>query len=198
MNDPVYLSALERIESLIEEARRSGAFAEPTAMTLCTVDAEGLPNARVVLLKGLDARGFVFFTNHDSVKGRELAARPFAALCFYWGAMHQQVRVRGRVEAVSEEESDAYFATRPRGSQLGAWASFQSQVLDDMATLEARLEEVEALHEGVEIPRPPNWGGLRVVPSRIEFWEGRSHRLHVRRAVEPDERGVWRSQGLYP
>lgn len=161
------------------EWQASGAL-EPTAMTLATVDGSGQPSARVVLLKGFDKHGFVFFTNYQSRKGRELAAAPRAALLFYWDRLARQVRVEGSVEQVGAAESDEYFATRPRGSQLGAWASPQSQPLADRAELEARLRQVEAEAGGAPVPRPPHWGGFRLKPARFEFWQGRESRLHDR------------------
>lgn len=153
---------------------------EPTAMTLATADGQGRPSARVVLLKGVDQRGFLFFTNYHSRKGRELASNPHVALVFYWDRLERQVRVTGRAERAAEEESDAYFASRPRGSQLGAWVSPQSEVLTDRAELEQRGTEVAARFADQPVPRPPAWGGMRVVPHTVEFWQGRPDRLHDR------------------
>jgi pyridoxamine 5'-phosphate oxidase len=169
---------------------------DPTAMTLATADARGRPSARMVLLKAVDARGFTFYTHRGSRKGRDLAENPFAALVIHWPASGQQVRIEGRVEQVSDEESDAYFATRPRGSQLGAWASQQSQELGSLEELAARVREVEARFPGV-VPRPPYWGGYRVVPDRIEFWFDRKSRLHER-IVYVREGSAFRTERLYP
>ncbi len=159
---------------------RAAEVDEPNAMTLATVDAGGLPHARIVLLKDLDAAGFVFFTNYDSDKGRQLDARPAAALVFVWLPLERSVRVEGVVERVSAAESDAYFAVRPRASQLGAVASPQSAVVADRATLERSFADAEAHYAGVAVERPAHWGGYRVVPSMVEFWQGRSSRLHDR------------------
>ncbi len=153
---------------------------EPNAMTLATCTHDGTPSARVVLLKGFDDRGFAFFTNYDGRKSQELKANPRAALVFYWAELERQVRVEGTVERTSEAESDAYFASRPRGSQLGAWSSQQSQVVAGRAVLEARMAELEAKHADGPVPRPPFWGGFRVRPEAVEFWQGRSSRLHDR------------------
>jgi pyridoxamine 5'-phosphate oxidase len=169
-----------------------------TAMTLATVDKEGRPSARVVLLKGVDDRGFVFFTNYDSRKGRDLAGNPQAALVFYWSHQVRQVCVSGEVTRLTPAESDAYFKTRPRGSQLEAWASQQSAVVPDRATLEARWKQLEAQYAGEEVPRPPFWGGYRLAPARIEFWQGRPNRLHdrFRYTRQPDQ--TWRIERLSP
>ena len=153
---------------------------DPNAMQLATVDETGLPNLRTVLLKGFDVRGFVFYTNHGSAKGRELLASRKAALLFHWKSLRRQVRVRGAVEEVSAEESDAYYASRPRGSRIGAWASEQSRPLDSRATLEARVKALEAEYEGRDIPRPSHWGGFRVVPREVELWADGPFRLHDR------------------
>lgn len=170
---------------------------DPTAMALATTDPEGRPSVRMVLMKGHDARGFVFYTNLDSRKGEELAANPRAALLFHWKSLRRQVRVEGPVEPVSEAEADAYFATRARDSQLGAWASDQSRPLDARATFEGRYEETRRRFEGGEVPRPPRWSGWRVVPERIELWTSRDHRLHERRLFTRDGEG-WSEGLLYP
>ncbi|MET0269581.1 MAG: pyridoxamine 5'-phosphate oxidase [Sphingomonas sp.] len=170
---------------------------DPNAMTLATVDARGRPSVRQVLLKGHDARGFVFYTNLESRKAGDLAANPNAALLFHWKSLRRQVRVEGVVSQVTDAEGDAYFATRARASQLGAWASDQSRPLDARETFEARYAEMEARFEGGDVPRPPHWSGFRVAPERIEFWQDRAHRLHERRLFTRDGRS-WREGLLYP
>ncbi len=170
---------------------------DPTAMALATVDAEGLPNVRMVLLKGADENGFVFYTNVESNKGRELTATPKAALVFHWKSLRRQIRARGPVLPVSDAEADAYFATRGRGSQLGAWASRQSEPMADPADLARRYAEVEARFAGGSVPRPPFWSGFRLAPERVEFWIGQPSRLHVRHLYSRDGDG-WRVQILYP
>jgi pyridoxamine 5'-phosphate oxidase len=153
---------------------------EPNTMTLATVDAEGRPHCRVLLLKGLDARGFTFFSNYDSAKGEQLAARPYAAMTFFWPSLERQVRIEGRVERVTAAESDAYFQVRPLGSRLGAWASPQSQVIKDRAELENLLAQVEERFLDQAPHCPPHWGGYRLLAERVEFWQGRANRLHDR------------------
>ena len=152
---------------------------DPTAMAVSTVDADGLPDARMVLLKAWDPRGFVFYTNFESAKGRELAVHAKAAALFHWKSRRRQVRIRGPVEIVTEAEADAYFGSRPRGSRVGAWASQQSRPLSSRAVLEQAVAEVEATHPG-EVPRPPHWSGFRIMPLQIEFWSDGAHRLHDR------------------
>ena len=170
---------------------------EPNAMTLDTATPEGRPSARVVLLKGFDERGFVFYTNYEGRKARELEINPNCALVFYWGELERQVRVEGLAGRISDGESDAYFAGRPRGSQLGAWASEQSRPVRDRGALEVRLRELEAVYEGREVPRPPFWGGYRVEPEAIEFWQGRETRLHDRLRYRRSN-GRWRCERLQP
>lgn len=153
---------------------------EPNAMTIATATPDGIPSARVVLLKGLDDRGFVFFTNYDSHKGQELQANPHAAIVFLWTELERQVRIQGTVERISETESDKYYYSRPAGSRLGAWASEQSQVIADRSVLETRLAELQTEYPDGDIARPLHWGGFRVMPTLIEFWQGRSSRLHDR------------------
>lgn len=183
-------------ETWFAEAR-TGEPNDAEAMTLATADAGGRPSARMVLLKGHDARGFVFYTNEESAKGGQLAANPTAALLFHWKSLRRQIRVEGRVERVEAAEADAYFATRSRDSQLGAWASDQSRPLDDRETFERRLAECQTRYPDGPVPRPPHWGGYRIVPERIEFWEDRPHRLHHRRLFVRDGDG-WTESLLYP
>ncbi len=170
---------------------------EPNAMALATADADGAPACRMVLLKEADARGFVFFTDYRSKKGEDLGANARAALCFWWGPLERQVRITGRVERVSSEESAAYFRQRPRGSRLGAWASAQSSVIASRAGLERRHEELDAQYPGEDVPLPPHWGGYRVVPESYEFWQGRPSRLHDRLRFVPQS-GGWRVERLSP
>jgi pyridoxamine 5'-phosphate oxidase len=170
---------------------------EPTAFSLATVDAQGRPSVRVLLLKGVDDQGFVFYTNLESRKGRELLGTPHAAMCFHWQPLEQQVRIEGPVERVSDQEADAYFASRPRGSQLGAWASQQSRPMEDAGALERRLAAVEAQYAGSEVPRPPHWSGFRLRPQRIEFWRNMPSRLHERDLYERHG-DSWSTARLYP
>ena len=181
-----------------EEAVASG-IREPNAMTLATSTRDGRPSARMVLLRGFDHRGFVFYTNFESRKGGELQENPLAALVLFWVDLERQIRIEGRVELVDDIESDAYFAGRPVESRIGAWASPQSQVLPDRATLERRVEELQKIYAGQEVPRPPFWGGFRVIPTTIEFWQGRPSRLHDRlRYRLVAETGDWIIERLSP
>ena len=194
MNAP--LDPIARFEQALAIALRTEPF-DATAMTLATAGSDGRPSARVVLLKETDARGFVFYTNRNSRKGQALAAHAYAALTFHWPKLEQQVRIEGKVEHVSDEESDAYFATRPRGSQLGAWASAQSTEIASREELEAKLAAIEERFAGQDVPRPPHWGGYRVIPDRIEFWQGRPSRLHDRELYVRDA-NAWRVSRLSP
>jgi pyridoxamine 5'-phosphate oxidase len=179
-----------------EEARQAELL-EPNAMTLATASADGSPSARIVLLRSADERGFAFFTDYRSRKGRELEANPRAALVFYWGELERQVRVSGTVSRVSRDENEAYFLSRPRGSRLGAWTSHQSTVIEARADLEERLEAMAARFDGGDVPLPPHWGGFRVRPDAIEFWQGRENRLHDRiRYLR--EAGAWKVERLSP
>ena len=171
---------LELFARWFEEARELSRMEYPNAMTLSTVTPEGMPDGRIVLLKELDARGFTFYTNYRSAKGRALAQHPKAALTFYWDDLARQVRIRGPVERVSSEESEAYFRTRPRGSRIGACVSDQSRPLGGREALEARYRAMEARLEGGEIPRPDHWGGYRLLPAEMEFWQAGANRLHDR------------------
>lgn len=192
----LYAEALIRFDELYARAMESG-LRDANAMTVSTVGSDGRPASRVVLLKAHDARGFVFYTNFDSRKGAELFANPYAALCFFWHELHEQVRIEGPCHPVPDEEGDAYFATRPRMSQIGAWASEQSRPLASRAVFEQRLAEVEARFADRDVPRPPRWSGFRVVPERVEFWRGIENRLHER-TVYWSEGGQWRKGLLFP
>lgn len=189
---------LDTFNTLLAEAQAS-TDPEPTAMTVATVGKGGRPSARTVLLKGLDERGFVFFTNFDSSKGRQLAANPQAALLFHWKLIREgvQVKIEGSVEPVTAAEADAYFASRPRPSQIGAWASLQSQTLPSREEFERRIDEMEKRFEDQPVPRPPHWSGFRIVPEMVEFWYGARYRLHERQRYERIN-GEWNQRMLYP
>lgn len=196
----LYNTALATFAGLLEEAANSG-MADPNAMVVASVDAAGRPSSRTVLLKAFDARGFVFYTHLESRKGRELSANPACALLFLWRHLRQagiQVRIEGDVEQVEAAEADAYFASRPRMSQLGAWASLQSQTLPDVATFEQRLAREEARFADGPVPRPAGWTGLRLVPRSFEFWYGAGYRLHERVCIERGDDGQWSQRLLYP
>jgi pyridoxamine 5'-phosphate oxidase len=187
---------IEQFRRWFDEAIAAGLH-EPNAMTVATSTPDGRPSARVVLLKGFDERGFVFYTNYEGRKGRELAENPYCALVFYWGELERQVRIEGRASRVPGEESDAYYESRPRGSRLGAWASAQSREVGDRTTLEEGLRSLEAEYEGRDVPRPPFWGGYRVEPEAVEFWQGRENRLHDR-LVYRRAPGGWEVVRLQP
>jgi len=189
---------IARFEAWMAEAAASEPN-DPNAVCLATATPDGRPSARMVLLKGVDQRGFVFYTNVESRKGMELAANPYAALCFHWKTLSRSVRVEGRVEPVSPEEADAYFASRPRGSRIGAWASKQSRPVESRHALEKRVAEYGLRYAVGEIPRPPFWSGFRVVPERIEFWRDMPFRLHERIVFLREGPGApWRTELLYP
>jgi pyridoxamine 5'-phosphate oxidase len=171
---------------------------EVNAMTLATADSSGIPHARILLLKGLDSRGFVFYTNYDGAKGHQIADTGHVALVFFWKELERQVRIEGRIEKVSAEESDTYFHSRPTGSQLGAWASPQSSIIPDRQVLDDNYKKYEAEFAGKEIPRPPHWGGYRVIPNTIEFWQGRASRMHDRILFTATEERDWRKSRLAP
>lgn len=200
MTDP-YAEALSTFAGLFEEAKAAGTEAEPDAMTLATATPDGRPSARTVLLKAFDAAGFVFYTHTHSQKGRELHDNPRAALLFLWRSLREagiQVRIEGTAAAVSDAEADAYFASRPRQSQLGAWASVQSETLASREAFEARMAEVEAEFAGRDVPRPAGWSGYRVAPEAIEFWYGAQFRLHERWRYQRDAADAWSKRMLYP
>ncbi len=180
------------------DAAVAAGIPEPNAMVVATVGPDGQPSARVVLLKAFDRDGFVFYTNLTSRKGNELHGNPRAAICFFWQKIGKQVRIEGSVEPVTDAEADEYFASRPRGSQIGAWASLQSHHLDNREELLARVEELETMYEGREVPRPPHWSGFRLRPHRFEFWTAGEFRLHDRRVFEADPVEGWRTELLFP
>ena len=187
-----------QFEQWFNEARASE-VPEPNAMTVATSSADGRPSARILLLKGFDQRGFVFYSNYESQKAKEMMENPYAALVFCWLELERQVRIVGRVEKLAEEESLRYFQSRPKGSQIGAWASPQSQIITDRSILEKRVEDLKKEYEGQEtLPLPPNWGGFRVQPEEIEFWQGRSSRLHDRFRFQKTAHQQWRLDRLAP
>jgi pyridoxamine 5'-phosphate oxidase len=195
-NLPLNDSIIQRFNKALHEARIAGEV-EPTAMVLATTDGAGQLSTRTVLLKALDEHGFVFFTNLDSFKGKQLKACPRAAATFFWKSTYCQVQLQGDIEQVSNDEADAYFSTRDRGSQVGAWASLQSSPLESREMLLNRVAEFEARFAGTEVPRPPNWSGFRLKPEVVEFWQGREFRLHDRFRYQQIE-NEWREQRLFP
>jgi pyridoxamine 5'-phosphate oxidase len=188
-----------RFAALLDAARRVGRdrLPEPTAFALATADEDGRPSVRMLLLKGASGAGFVFYTNYRSRKGRDLLSHPVAAMCFHWQPLERQVRLEGPVEQVSDEEADAYFATRARGSQISAWASLQSEPMSDPRELARRMAEFEARFAGGPVPRPAHWSGFRLVPDRMEFWINQPNRLHVRHLYFR-EGAEWKIEVLYP
>jgi pyridoxamine 5'-phosphate oxidase len=194
--DTVAADPFEQFRVWLEHALHAQGMVEPNAMNVATVGMGGRPSSRIVLLRQWDARGFVFYTNYESRKGTELGAQPFAALLFWWGVLERQIRIEGAVERVLDVESDAYFASRPRGHRLSAWASRQSAVVPDRETLQRAMSEADQRFTG-EVPRPPFWGGYRIVPDRFEFWQGRPNRVHDRIAYERSPDG-WALARLSP
>jgi len=196
--DNVDANPIRQFQRWYDEVRARGVSEQDAiSMTLATATKDGRPSARVVLLKSFDDNGFVFYTNYQSLKGRDLAENPQASLLFYWPKVWRQVRIDGKIEKVSAEESDEYFQSRPLGSKLGAWASNQSEVVDRRETLEGRFAELEKRF-GEDVPRPPHWGGYRLTPNEIEFWQGRDNRLHDRLRYRLQEDGTWVIERLGP
>ncbi len=189
----------ELFEKWLKKAKKNKNIVEPTAMCLATVDKSGRPSSRMILLKHFDENGFCFYTNLTSRKARELESNNNVALCFYWGALGYQVRVEGKVKKVTQSEADDYFASRRRGSQIGAWASKQSYEMKDKSDLKSRIEEIEESFDGQDVPRPPFWSGYRVAPSRIEFWTEGEYRIHDRKLYKlARDKKSWKVQILYP
>jgi len=191
------IDPLVTLQAWVDLAYATEGIGEANAMSLATVGEDGTPACRIVLLRGLDDRGLTFFTSYFSRKGRELDKNPRVAATFYWGPLHRQVRIEGKIAMLSEDESDAYFASRPRGHQLSAWASEQSEILDRRETLDERIEHFDARFEAEEVPRPHSWGGYLIAPSRIEFWQGRPNRMHDRLEFTRTDRG-WILRRLQP
>lgn len=196
-SDKLYSDALGRFSTLLERAKADTSILEPTAMTLATVAPDGRPTARIVLLKHFDVRGFVFYTNKQSHKGHDLAGEPRAALCFHWQPLLEQARVEGVTESVSDAEADAYWASRKRISQIGAWASQQSEEMQTKDTLHREFARFEKQFEGKPVPRPTHWSGFRLAPNLMEFWSSREGRLHERECYLLGDQG-WRHTWMYP
>lgn len=193
----VAVNPLDQFEHWFEEAT-AAEINEPTAMNLSTVSENGRPSGRIVLLKGINDSAFQFYTNYESQKAQDLALNPFAALTFFWPELERQIRIEGKVEKLSEPTSESYFSSRPWDSQIGAWASPQSQVIENRDFLEENFEKVKEKYEGREVPRPSNWGGYQLVPDRFEFWQGRSSRLHDRIIYRLSNDGEWIIERLAP
>lgn len=193
----VFINPFEQFEKWFKQTLEAE-IDEPNAMVLSTVGADGMPDSRIVLLKELDSEGFVFYTNYRSKKGQDIKVNPGAAINFFWKELERQVRIKGEVVRVAPEESDAYFAGRPRGSQLGAWASHQSELIPNRESLENRLETFSDEFDGREIPRPKYWGGFRLIPNYFEFWQGRPNRLHDRVTYRLESPGTWKIKRLSP
>ena len=191
------LNPFQQFQTWFDQAL-SAELPEPNAMTLATATASGKPSARIVLLKGFDEEGFVFYTNYSSHKGQELADNPWGSLVFWWAELERQVRIDGPVEKVSQEESEAYFQSRPIGSQLGAWASPQSKVIASREELEQKMTDLEEKYKNETIPKPPQWGGYRLIPHELEFWQGRPNRLHDRLRYRQQTDGTWLRERLAP
>lgn len=197
--EPTAMAPFDLFQSWLDEAGTSEPN-DPNAMSVATVDSDGMPNVRILLLKGFDAKGFVFYTNFESKKGTELIASGKVALCFHWKSLRRQVRVRGPIEVVSDDEADIYYNSRSEGSRIGAWASQQSRSLDKRATLEAEVDQYTQKFDDQPIPRPPHWSGFRVKPTSIEFWQDRNFRLHDRIVFSREDLGSlhWEKTRLYP